>query len=243
MGELKTCIGCNQPQPPSEFHKNKNHSDGLSSYCKKCACEIARTWREQNKERAVENSRRYYAENKEEYLRKCREYRQNNREKVSARNRRYRQKNGDTIRKRERDRYASEPEVRERLIQNAARWRRNNRERRREIVSKWSLNNRDKVTAKQARRRARVLNADGTYTADEFNALVRHYGPRCLCCGKKRKLESDHVIALSNGGSNSIENIQPLCHPCNASKGNLRDTDYRPDGGAFARKLAKRKSQ
>lgn len=34
--------------------------------------------------------------------------------------------------------------------------------------------------------------------------------------------------ALANGGSNYIENIQPLCRSCNSSKSNRYTFDYRP---------------
>ena len=50
---------------------------------------------------------------------------------------------------------------------------------------------------------------------------------KCLCCKEKKKLTVDHVIPVDWGGTSNIENIQPLCQPCNSSKGNRRDTDYR----------------
>jgi 5-methylcytosine-specific restriction endonuclease McrA len=39
-------------------------------------------------------------------------------------------------------------------------------------------------------------------------------------------LTEDHVVPLSLGGSNDIDNIQPLCKSCNSSKRG-RHIDYR----------------
>ena len=49
---------------------------------------------------------------------------------------------------------------------------------------------------------------------------MEHYGHRCLRCGSRDELLTvDHVIPLSLGGANSIDNIQPLCEGCNLLKG------------------------
>jgi 5-methylcytosine-specific restriction endonuclease McrA len=47
-----------------------------------------------------------------------------------------------------------------------------------------------------------------------------------LCCKQEKPLTIDHVVPLSLGGSNSIDNLQPLCHQCNSRKG-TRIIDYR----------------
>ena len=79
------------------------------------------------------------------------------------------------------------------------------------------------------RRRARKLEAEGSHTTTEFLVLCENYDFRCLCCGEifpLERLEHDHIEPLSKGGSDDIENIQPLCRACNSHKG-TRTIDYR----------------
>lgn len=58
------------------------------------------------------------------------------------------------------------------------------------------------------------------------------YWYKCAHCGKwcgrpgwdkvkipkSQKMEVDHIRSWSNGGSNRIWNLQPLCNPCNRKK-------------------------
>lgn len=80
--------------------------------------------------------------------------------------------------------------------------------------------------AGKMRRRARKEQVGGNFTHAEFLDLCERYGNICLCCKQRKPLCADHVIPLSKGGSNSIENIQPLCRSCNCRK-HKKDTDYR----------------
>lgn len=41
----------------------------------------------------------------------------------------------------------------------------------------------------------------------------------CIYCGAKGSLSKDHLIPLSRGGRDTIENIVPCCRGCNSSKG------------------------
>jgi len=43
---------------------------------------------------------------------------------------------------------------------------------------------------------------------------------KCVKCGSQERLEYDHIIPVSRGGSNTARNIQLLCEQCNRQKGN-----------------------
>jgi hypothetical protein len=70
------------------------------------------------------------------------------------------------------------------------------------------------------RLRLMVARGKGKHKQWEWKQLCREFGNRCVCCGQKsKKLQKDHILPISYGGSDLISNIQPLCGSCNASKG------------------------
>ena len=90
----------------------------------------------------------------------------------------------------------------------------------------------------QNNRRARLRGNGGTYSITQWRALKACFGNICLCCGRDEntlqkggcRLVPDHVVAIAKGGSNNIENIQPLCHGkggCNNCKA-THCLDFRP---------------
>ncbi len=48
----------------------------------------------------------------------------------------------------------------------------------------------------------------------------RRDGGKCARCGSREKLEYDHIVPISKGGSNTARNIELLCESCNRSKSN-----------------------
>ena len=81
------------------------------------------------------------------------------------------------------------------------------------------------ITA-MAKRRSSKSNNGGNFTKEEWVSLCNKYGNKCLACGAYGKMTIDHVKPLSRGGTNSIDNIQPLCLTCNSSKHD-KEIDYR----------------
>lgn len=58
----------------------------------------------------------------------------------------------------------------------------------------------------------------GTHTKAEWVELRDRVGC-CMHCGATSRLAKDHIIPVSAGGCDCIQNIQPLCDSCNSRKG------------------------
>lgn len=80
-----------------------------------------------------------------------------------------------------------------------------------------------------------------THSTYEWIALKDVIGC-CVRCGEVEvELVKDHIKPIYQGGSDGIENIQPLCRCCNSSKG-PESIDHRPNDWRelLAKRLAKR---
>jgi 5-methylcytosine-specific restriction endonuclease McrA len=81
------------------------------------------------------------------------------------------------------------------------------------------------------KRRARLAAAKevATHTRLEWEVLKEIFQDRCVMCGRKGT-EKDHILPLYRGGSDGVENLQPLCASCNCSKtgadADMRDRAY-----------------
>lgn len=158
-------------------------------------------WRAANRERLLEYAKRYVAEHREQVAAAKRVYKAKNRRRET-----------ELAKQSQKRCYARDPE---KINAKNTRWLRANPHKYAEYV--------------QARR-ARVLGGGGKYSTAEWRELKAHYNHTCLRCGKREpeiKLTVDHVVPLILGGSNSIENIQPLCKCCNSKK-HVTVIDYRP---------------
>jgi hypothetical protein len=72
------------------------------------------------------------------------------------------------------------------------------------------------------------VHLDIHFTEVEWRELCDRLGNRCVACGAEGPTVRDHIVPISLGGDNSIDNIQPLCKPCNIRKHN-KAISYRKD--------------
>lgn len=133
----------------------------------------------------------------------CKRYYENNLDSERIRFKKYYRDNKKQIKARNRKRWWANREI---CLEQSRKWQKANPERMR-------YNN--------AQKRARKMNAEGSHTLEEWKLLKKQYGFTCPCCKKKEseiQLTEDHIIPLIKGGSDFIENIQPLCKSCNSRK-------------------------
>jgi 5-methylcytosine-specific restriction endonuclease McrA len=162
-----------------------------------------------------------------EYQEKQKKYRKKTRSEHAKKQREYHNLNRELINLRSRQRYAENPEP---AKLQAKEWSRKNKKRVSINNKAWVKANHDRVRASQHKHRSAKKFNGGSYSVSEWESLCKKYNYRCLGCGKKRKLTADHVIPISKGGTSNIDNIQPLCGPCNSSKG-TKTTDFRRPHG------------
>lgn len=77
----------------------------------------------------------------------------------------------------------------------------------------------DRQNAASRSQRLTAARAKGSHTKQEWMALLEIFG-QCVRCGATDgNLVKDHIEPIYQGGSDAIENLQPLCLSCNSSKG------------------------
>lgn len=87
-----------------------------------------------------------------------------------------------------------------------------------EAHKRWKKKNPEHWKHLKARYYARKKGAEGSHTLKEWEELKEKVEYLCVYCRELKPLTKDHIKPLSEGGTDYIENIQPLCRNCNSKK-------------------------
>jgi 5-methylcytosine-specific restriction endonuclease McrA len=213
MAETKKCSKCKKIKSIGEYWHLSCAKDGLRTVCKDCLRTQNKEWSQRNAAHRNARQVQRYWKLHEYILEYHRKWHAANRKKENARQKKYYEANREKEIKR-----CSEYKSKHRLETNI-------------LHRKWMDNNPYKNAEYGNRRRTTIKKNGGDFTSLEWSALCDKYNNACLCCGATdKKLVVDHVLPISLGGRNSIDNLQPLCTSCNARK-HAKHIDYRIEHG------------
>lgn len=252
--EGKLCTKCNEVKCIKTFSKDKQKRGGLRYTCKTCDKAWFKVYHLEHKEqinarinkRFQENAeqvnalrRAHYTVNAKSILARNSEYQRTHVEQIKARRSAHYRSNRERILTRSKLRYQRiHQQVKrsnrayylshvEQVKRNSkAHYRKNLEQCKLYAKTYWRLYP-EKTKVSHHRRRSRKLHASGSFTSKEWLALLEKHNHICLCCKRNDvALTIDHIVPLFHGGTNSIENLQPLCKSCNSKKG-TKIIDYR----------------
>lgn len=207
----------------------KKNREKLNTYNRKWYAENTqkfqkswRKWRDKNKESYLERRREQYKNDPERHKKYAIEYYQRNRDECNEKSKEWKKRNPEQVKILKKRYYWRN---REQILEG----RKSKREYYRDLRRQWREKNRIHVRVKNRNRYALKMGAYGSHTAQEFEELCKSYNWECTYCRTKMNIMTvteDHVIPLSRGGSNLIENIVPACMSCNISKSNKNLLDF-----------------
>lgn len=106
-------------------------------------------------------------------------------------------------------------------------WARNNKEKRKLYKDRWRAKNKERTNFLTRQYHYRKKHASGSISFEELQKLMSLI-PVCIYCNTNKSTTIDHVIPLSRGGTNNIDNLLPSCVSCNSKKRNKTLSEWNP---------------
>jgi 5-methylcytosine-specific restriction endonuclease McrA len=228
---VKRCYACKKffPATSEFFCRNKSKKDGLHDTCKVCDSARRKAYTESHREQESQ-SRKHFRENNKDRLREeQRLYREANKEKVAERKKQWQQ--GESYKEYQKQyQQGHKLEISEQKHQYYLSNREQFLEKQRQYLQTPQGRMVDK--AHRHNRKAQKRASQGSYTSEQLNEQFQRQKAKCYYCKKKlgKVWHADHVVPLSKGGSNTIDNIVVACEACNLHKSAKLLHEW-PEGG------------
>lgn len=172
----------------------------------------------------LDSQKQWRLKNKEKIAAKNKQYRAANRAKCAAAVSAWKKLHPDKLVEYSRKSYAHNPE---KLRAKSAAWHAENKDLVKSIQRSYRERNREKILIKNHAQRAtrRECKVGPQHL---IVAWVKQWKSKrtavCFWCGNRvasKLCHIDHIVAVSSGGANSVENLCVSCAPCNLKKGPL----------------------
>jgi len=75
--------------------------------------------------------------------------------------------------------------------------------------------------------RRKVIKAGGEVSLVTTKDVMAIHSMPCTACSAPSPSEADHLVPISKGGGHTLDNLIPLCHSCNKSKGDRLWANWR----------------
>jgi 5-methylcytosine-specific restriction endonuclease McrA len=69
------------------------------------------------------------------------------------------------------------------------------------------------------RLKLRIANKKSSHKFQDEIDLIKSVSGRCAICGSTKNPTIDHIVPISKGGTDGVDNLQVLCGSCNSRKG------------------------